>query len=440
MVSRTRVRSTSVVVTRQEGPWKPIGSTWVGTPSTLSFSRSHPDVMTDVVTPGFKTRSLKGEVINSPMTKMESSTSFVPADLRLWTPGPPDPTGWRNTGWGSGLVIPEDGLISEGMSRSHGLITQAVTEAFGKVNLPDVDALVTLAEMRETLSFLAGPFKKATDLTRRYRDYLERYKSSSESFQRRLALWEKRNSSKRGASYPKPVFNPPKFKVGKFEASDVSSAWLAYRYGLMPLIYDIQGYLKAYNNVAEKPQRMTARGKAVDDWDTHTDNSYNWNYGLREDVTTDTKFKLSVRAGVLYTPKVTAGTMGGTIDKYGLALHRVPSAVWESVTLSFVADWFLNVGDYLNAITATCRAEILTAWATVQLDVGYFSTVKVGKANAYQQIGGDPIFIRTVKQRVRQPVTMSAIGVVRRVEMNAKRYADAAALIHTMLLSALKKR
>lgn len=441
MVNRTRVRTTTDVVQRQEGPYriKPTMG-WVPTPTTLSSSIVLPDVMTDVVTPGFKAKSRRGEVINSPMTKTVSRATLVDAQLTLWTPSPDASlTGYRNTGWGSGLIIGHETLISQGMARSAELITQAVTEAYGKVNLPDVDALVTLAEMRETLSFLASPFQKATQLTERYKSYLAAHRRAKEGFLRRLALYEKRLASRKGVDYPKPVFNPPKFRVGRFEASDVSSAWLAYRYGIMPLIYEIQDYLEAYNNVAEKPQRSTARGKAVSSWSTHTEKAYKWLYGLREDVTTDTDFKVTVRAGVLFTPKVTTGTVGGLTDKYGLALHRVPNAAWEAVTLSFVADWFLNVGDYLNAMTATCRADILTAWYTLRLDVGYRASVRVGAADAHEQVGSDPLFARQVTHTVRNPASMADVGLVRRVKMNAKRYADAAALIHQMLISTLKR-
>lgn len=441
MVTRTRVRTTTDVIQRQEGPYriKP-DQGWVSTPYTLSSSIVLPDVMTDVVTPGFAARSRRGEVINSPMSKTVSEASLIDAQLTLWTPSPePSITGYRNTGWGSGLVIGHETLVNQGMAQSADLITQAVTEAYSKVNLPDVDALVTLAEMRETLSFLASPFKKATLLTKRYVGYLSKYRRAEEGFRRRLALYEKRLASRKGVSYPKPEFNAPKFRVGRFEASDVSSAWLAYRYGIMPLIYEIQDYLKAYNNVAEKPQRSTARGKAELAWSTHTENAYNWYYGLREDVTTDTEFKLTVRAGVLFTPKVTTGTVEGLSAKYGLALHRVPIAAWEAVTLSFVADWFVNVGDYLNAMTATCRADILTAWYTLRLGVGYKASVRVGAADAHEQVGSDPLFTRSVTHTVRNPASMNDVGLVRRVEMNAKRYADAAALIHQMLISALKR-
>lgn len=441
MVNRTRVRTTTDVVQRQEGPYrvKPTKG-WVSTPTALSSSIVLPDVMTDVVTPGFKAKSRRGEVINSPMTKTVSQATLIDAQLTLWTPSTDTSiTGYRNTGWGSGLITGHETLISQGMAQSARLITQAVTEAYSKVNLPDVDALVTLAEMRETLSFLASPFKKATQLTERYRSYLAAYRRAEEGFLRRLALYEKRLASRKGVSYPKPVFNAPKFRVGRFEASDVSSAWLAYRYGIMPLIYEIQDYLEAYNNAAEKPQRSTARGKAVSSWSTHTENAYHWLYGLREDVTTNTDFKITVRAGVLFAPKVTTGTVGSQSDKYGLALHRVPIAVWEVVTLSMVADWFLNVGDYLNAMTATCRADILTAWYTLRLDVSHKASVKVGAADAYEQVGGDPLFTRQVTHTVRNPASITDVGLVRRVEMNAKRYADAAALIHKMLISTLKR-
>lgn len=437
MAERTRVRSTAETRTRHEGHFSTATGVFTAPPGYVrTYSLQHPDVMKDTVTTGFRRKSRRGDVINSPMTKTQSSCELRTSILDVWQP--PGTTGWRDTAWGSGLCWDNTQvIIDEGMLQVPQLITEAITEAYARVNPPDVDALVTLAEMRETLSFLSQPFQKAVLLTGRYKSFLLRYRQARSDYERRLALFNQRMASRRPPRYPRPVWRPPQFKVGRIVASDISSAWLAFRYGLMPLVYDIQGYLEAFNKPPVQPIRMTARGFAKKTWRGGVgEATWNANYGCVTKGSWFTDYEVTVRGGVLYVPKIALDENARLREKYGIVFHRVPIAAWEGITLSFVADWFFNVGEYLEAITAHARAEVLSAWTTVTMKAYAYSTTWVHFAHAYTQTPPvPPRFTRDVKHIVRAPASLKDVGLVRRVNMNAKRYADAAALIHTMLLS-----
>jgi len=201
----------------------------------------HPDVMTDVVTPGYRRCSARGEVINNPMTRWKGDRTIYPAlnyvKWALW-PGHPEWDQWVST---VGEAPPPrtfdphlDQRVTDRVDRLRSL---AITSAFADVGQPDIAMLTELAELRETLGFLSSPVRKMVTLTKRFAAHQRKVDSIHARMQRQLDKWEKlppRIQAKR----KQPVAIPlPKFRVGKFEATDMSSAWLAYRYGLMPLIY-----------------------------------------------------------------------------------------------------------------------------------------------------------------------------------------------------------
>jgi hypothetical protein len=48
----------------------------------------------------------------------------------------------------------------------------------------------------------------------------------------------------------------------------------------------------------------------------------------------------------------------------GFQLRDIPATLWELTPWSFVSDWVLNVGDWLQAVTPNPRVSILGHWTT----------------------------------------------------------------------------
>lgn len=326
-------------------------------------------------------------------------------------------------------------MVSEKVERLRQL---AITAAYARVGSADVSTLVELAELKETLSFLYSPVRKMRDLTSSLCRHLGRIRRAQDNYTKRLSRWEKLPAHiRKRREKPKPP-ELPKFKLGKFEFTDISSAWLAYRYAIMPLVYSFQD-IQEHLNRQVYPERDTARKKETETidlahtgaWDTHSA----LNGVIRYRSIREGHAKFVVRAGVLYAPDWSLNR------QLGLQMHRIPSAMYETIPLSFVADWFQNGSEVYDALTAELRAlKIHGAWVTVESEYDY--TVR------YELTPGDPqtacttggvTFRRKGKWKERKLASLSDVRFMLRTELNGKRVADGLALIHTMLATAIKK-
>jgi hypothetical protein len=210
--------------------------------------------------------------------------------------------------------------------------TSMVDEAWSRVRRKvlnqDFNAPVALAEGRKTLTHLTGT------ATRLYRAMRAFRKGNVREFADNLGITVKK----------------------------APSSWLEYKYGWMPLLLDIHGAAK---HIAERPFHRDVR---VFKSHVSTEGPYN---GSNPPVVG------SIRHTAMAW--VTVRTRSASLEGLNqLGLLNPSLVVWELIPFSFVADWFVNVGD--------CLAE-LTAWQGVDiLDGGSYSRVEVvgsGSENNY---------------------------------------------------------
>jgi len=153
--------------------------------------------------------------------------------------------------------------------------------------------------------------------------------------------------------------------------------WLEYRYGWLPLVSTVKGAVEALDRgLRSKDQILVVRSTVSEKWNvtTYTSNrgvSYPSNPGSRYGVATAPlehnyrnqlidKRMVGVQIG--YIVKVTNPNLaaGGQ-----LGLDPVTTG-WELVPFSFVVDWFANVGDVIEQLTAFNGVTFLTGWKTVR--------------------------------------------------------------------------
>lgn len=432
----TRTRDKSTVSSTRFTVVDTVGSS--STTSYGTFSVSKLDRMTDVVTNRFLKRSSEGEIIINPMTKEESNPSVHQIDYwkqRVATDGVP--RRWSRTHYDlwANWVPWTDSAILDKVARLEAL---AITDAYAKVGEADVASLVELAELRETLSFLWSPVRKMKDLTRRLHSYVKLVKRLQDNFKKRLAKWESLppHVKKKRAKPESPKL--PKLRLGKFEATDISSAWLAYRYAIMPLIYTFQD-IQEHLSRETRPERDTARAKQEDEIDlevvgTWTQYDYpNGNVFERSRRTGQARVKS--RAGVIYAPDWSLNR------QLGVQIHRVPMAMYEIIPLSFVTDWFHNGASVYDALTAELRAlKIYGAWVTTEIEFDFKGYLEARPADSQTTCsGGGHATTGQGKWKRRRLASLADVRLLLRVEMNGKRIADALALIHVLLTTASKR-
>lgn len=416
-----------------------------GTPEyrNTTITWSDRDVMTDVVTPGFARRSASGEIINNPVVRLRSN--FLDQGSSARDAGPVMEVAYSHYIQivPSAQSIIDHSYVKSKISRAE---SAAVTAAYASVNETQVSSLVELGELRETISFLMNPLRGMVNLTKRANKWLDKAEAKQAMHTQRLAryyknlvVWERRSPKRRGKRPQPPApLKLPGFKVRERTVRDIPSFWLAYRYGLMPLIYSFQDIQKALSAPKDGPPRETSR-KRADESLSHLFDSWP---AARNQPVVDGRFnvdykaaitgKVESRAGVLYVPDVSVQA------RWGLQLNRVPAALYELIPLSFVADWFWTGSQAYDAVTAHFRAQkVLAAWVTTK------ATIDVDTYDVWSPANGSstctPSTRKTGRLQIdywtRRPASLSDVEVQLRVKLNTERVADGLSLIHNFIAS-----
>lgn len=205
-----------------------------------------------------------------------------------------------------------------------------------------------LGEGRETLSYLLLLFRRVREgfLAVRRGD-LKRLRNIIRTFEPRSQAGIRQRSS----------FNDSyrdRLASGEWKNSSASNLWLEFRYGLMPLFYDIKSVMEDFMRVHKKIakiQRFSAgHGKLVQVSDIFYPSSY-----FQLEVTA--VLQRRHRWGVIYQDTGTYATFNNGLlipvkdwQTAALALINPAEVAWELTPYSFVVDWFVNVGDMLEQI------------------------------------------------------------------------------------------
>jgi hypothetical protein len=246
------------------------------------------------------------------------------------------------------------------------------------MNAVDVQSLVSVAELGKTLEMLHHPMGKMNDLVNK------------------MIILKK-------AKFENPRYNLLKAYLKRYptrtakEVGDaITSAYLEYRYGVKPLMYDIAGIV---NNVTRaRPQSKTTyvarAGMRLQTRVTQA-NTYLGIPGTTDSRGDCEKFLTNhISAGVLYN------IADSSEDSYrrrtlGLNLRDVPIAAYELLPYSFVLDWFLQLGPWLQAVLPKPGIVVRGNWVTNhQIEANTTSNVRADlyvatyPATTYKMGGG----------------------------------------------------
>lgn len=241
-------------------------------------------------------------------------------------------------------------------------------KAYAKANSGCFMLGENLNELGQTVQMLRRPLQGSLNLLRNVnRNYQRALKASLKAELHPSKIYNGKNSYIRDNTV----------SVGKAFAN----AELEVRYGMTPLLLDLQ---KGITMVHDKRERCDRRGlvaragqKFCYD-DAGSINSYpnpewalegSWSYISNR----------SCSAGVFYD--VASRTkIDDLLTILGLRGRDLVPTMWEITPLSFVADWFVNVGDWLQAITPVPGITFGDNWVTSVNDT-------MRKCNGYVAFG-----------------------------------------------------
>lgn len=296
----------------------------------------------------------------------------------------------------------------------------AGTAAAASVDEPEVQGLVDLAELRKTLQMLRQPLRDVRNLALGMRRGYNKYRRN---ISRGIGGGSKGSSL--GTTAPRRVLNFSEWASGKY---------LEVRYGWTPLLGTIEGLIKVMSK-GKKGLRKTARAQSFVPSQTGSkvDTKVGYPYSISKSVRTFNVTKTtSVRCGILYESNFALAS------QLGFNWHEVPSTAWELVPYSFVVDWFVNVGDWLRAVTPKAGINELASWTSTK-EVENFTVSDVTSPNGtdpnYTCTGTSTALMSLVRvKKIRNPgVGIALVSKLGEIDFSRpkdlKHAADAVALI-----------
>lgn len=378
--------------------------------------------MTDVVTKGFRKKSAKGEIIVSPMSSRVISFSEAMYSTRV--------AYYSKTLQCSGAsqfrtlydfpafaplayITPKFQVVNKlwypasalGQREIENAVFEASTRCQNERGRPPANIWETVAERKQAYALLAQYMTQCKEIA---------FKIGIAAQKGRLPI-------------PNKIL---RMKGHLLQAT--AGAWLISRYGLLPLISDIRLLLKQLKESQSEEIRHTSRGKAIVGRALQSSSSISWDGEMTTTLTDVVTDEVTVRAMSLDEWKM------DYLDHLGFGTKGLITLPWELVTLSFVADWFANIGDVIGALVPTPGLKQLGACIVTTRTQSLTSTVSgfvpVGSASVVSQ--GPVTKVGTLVEKTRVPglraptlVLLNRSKIDPELDKNRLRIVDASALI-----------
>lgn len=320
-------------------PWYVASDSYTNLASTMT-SYTESKQMQDVVTPRFHLLRNKGHIINNPYSQ-EITMEWISPVVRTQnlitysvscSPQKNVYNGWRLSGSVNWASYFQSSYLPAPDLDALAIRDIAITNAFAKNSVNDAMIGATIGEMRETVSSLAKIFARAVKII--------------------IALKK---------------FNV-KSLAKEITPKELAARYMEARYAIRPLVYDTLQIINALNNT-ERPRRWTIRDFATDSASATRAGHVSINNGYVKVFTDQTVAReINARSGVMSVIDRIS-----TLQKWGA--DKWASTAYELMPLSFVLDWFFNVGKVISSWEPTIGMKHLASWVVVTDTTTYSSVV-----------------------------------------------------------------
>lgn len=318
----------------------------------------------DTVVPNFRKRSAKGEVFCNSFSSIlrefsaDDTRSYNYYNSGVW---------YESRHWSNGAALIETvGTSFQTLNLdTEQAAAKAATDAIRNVQKTEIDAVAFVGEWDKTRNLYRSVGNALVKLAN---PTVNRYKGRR---MRRIPLYDERGLpilNRNGKPTFRYAHDGEEFFGGARSEKTKQSAdlYLSYKMGVVPLLHDLEGAVKVLSQ--NKALRRTARSNEVlsvttTDVQTFGDNGMSWG------ITKSSSRTLSIRYGILYEDTA----VGRAVAQLGLS--RPLSSAWELVPYSFVVDWFVGVGDWLDANQPSLASKTLCAWASTRDQRSFVATV-----------------------------------------------------------------
>lgn len=247
--------------------------------------------------------------------------------------------------------------------------------AYSKMSSAEFDFGVTVGEVAETAAFLAGPLRGIATLS-----------ASAFAGARailkdgpRTAVMVAKNATSRQARRLMQTTKQHPLHAGLRIIDETANHWLAYKFGVLPLIDDVGKALDFKDqNVAQKFGLQHARVKGPKRDTTAVDvvmNNKSLGGGaiffdcMQTKRTEDRHY-----CGLYFRHKCDAPLIN-FMESIGFAPWQLPSLAYELIPLSFVVDRFLDIKSFVRGNIGSLSKDTFGSWHTRQETVTTASTL-----------------------------------------------------------------
>lgn len=164
--------------------------------------------------------------------------------------------------------------------------------------------------------------------------------------------------------------------------SDIGSMWLEIQYGWRPLLSDVYESQTAYAKLMDPPR--TSRVEA--------------SHSIKATYSSENYYAKWTVASVMTQRIICIYVEDNSITR-SLGLENPLSVAWEVVPFSFVVDWFIPIGSYLDTVSSMPKlnANFLTMQRTVAITTGkgkaapYLNASSNGKRTIFTRTGSSSL-------------------------------------------------
>jgi len=241
-----------------------------------------------------------------------------------------------------------------------------LNKILSELNQGRSNLMVTMAEMDKTAAHLAHTAERLFKVVKalksaRYDDFTKALGLTTTRRQKqRFVTGLKKAVSRDGVSDQKfkykKSFAIKRTREESHVSDFLSDTWLEYSYGWKPMLQDAYGIAEATASVFNEYSNVvrTATGRSKTSYRNHAKDRPSGNQVIYEaQVHDEIWMKMEVRYRIP-TEHMNPGVAFGLMNPLEVA--------WELVPFSFVADWFLPVGDAIRGLTAYNGLEFAGGW------------------------------------------------------------------------------
>lgn len=173
---------------------------------------------------------------------------------------------------------------------------------------------------------------------------------------------------------------------GIISPKEISNSWLVYQYGVKPLLSDAEGMAEHLAKSLEDLPKVSPKKSKFNK--SQFDETYEFNSGGvagHAQLSISTEYAMKIGCDVFFdSPRLTQMKQLGVVNVLSLGYELIP--------FSFVADWFLPIGDFLNRLDSTWDLKPQQIYVTKFFKQKIKLTLTpAGKDDNGHEWSGDPV-------------------------------------------------